>query len=247
MTDTGCILSGGFGHDFDQTSALLADVLHDAGITCEVHDVESGATSLVDRPVNLLVVNALQWRMRAARFDHERAAWGATLSEQAREGIRTHVAGGGAMLAMHTASICFDDWDDWRDLLGGAWNWDRSGHPPLAEVQVEVAATAHPVVAGLADFTLVDEVYGFLDRAPDVEVLLTSSRGGVHHPVLWAHQVDDARVVYDALGHDRRSLSHPVHREIVQRAARWALGDPDARVGGTATGAGPTPGPGAPR
>jgi type 1 glutamine amidotransferase len=42
--------------------------------------------------------------------------------------------------------------------------------------------------------------------------------------VLWTRQWEGARVVYDALGHDAQSLDHPVHRQLIERAAAWALG-----------------------
>jgi type 1 glutamine amidotransferase len=40
---------------------------------------------------------------------------------------------------------------------------------------------------------------------------------------LWAREVDGARVVYNALGHDSASLNHPTHKRLLQRAALWAI------------------------
>lgn len=229
---TARILSGGFGHPFSESTPLLASALEEVDVTCQViTDVESGARSLASDPVDLLVVNALRWRMLADRFDDHRDEWAYVPSEPARQAIADHVARGAGVLGVHTASICFDDWAGWREILGGAWNWDHSHHPPLDTVTVQVVSS-HPLVDGLTDFAITDEVYGFLDVDAGIRPLLTSSHGGEAHPMLWARHVGDARVVYDALGHDQRSMSHPVHRRILQRSARWLVGDTDEQVAG---------------
>ncbi len=222
------LVSGGVAHDFPATSAELARVLGEAGFVPTVtEDVEGALTGLAApgsgaRP--LVVLNLLRWTMQVERYAHLRDQWSISLSPQARAGLAGHVAAGGGLLAMHGASICFDDWPQWRDLLGAAWRWDVSSHPPLdGPVDVRLV-DAHPIVAGLTDFRIVDEVYGFLDRADDVAGLLFSPHGGADHPLLWARRVGAGRVVYDALGHHVASYGVPEHREIVRRAARWAAG-----------------------
>jgi uncharacterized protein len=39
--------------------------------------------------------------------------------------------------------------------------------------------------------------------------------------VLWARESGGGRVVYDALGHDERSLAAAAHRQILEQAVRW--------------------------
>jgi uncharacterized protein len=224
------IVSGGVAHDFPATSAELVRVLAEAGLRATVEgDVEAVLTGLgapgEQRP--LLVLDLLRWTMHVERYLHLRDEWSISLSEDARAGLRGHVHSGGGLLAMHGASICFDDWPEWRDLLGGVWDWDRSTHPPLdGPVTVAVATDRHPIVAGVGDFEIVDEVYGFLDRTDDVVGLMSSPHGGTDHPLLWARTVGSGRVVYDALGHHVPSYAVPEHRQIVRRAARWAAGLP---------------------
>ncbi|MEV4747662.1 ThuA domain-containing protein [Streptosporangium sp. NPDC049248] len=221
------IISGGVAHDFPTSSAILAEVLGEAGFeTAVTTDVEGACRGLTgERRPALLVFNMLRWTMRVERYAHLRADWSISLSPPAREALAGHVRHGGGILAMHGASICFDDWPGWRDLLGGVWRWDRSSHPPLdGPVRVTVATGSHPIVDGIGDFDVVDEVYGFLDSAPDVRGLMSSPHGGTDHPLLWAREVGAGRVVYDALGHDGRSYQVPEHRRVVQRSALWASG-----------------------
>jgi type 1 glutamine amidotransferase len=83
------------------------------------------------------------------------------------------------------------------------------------------AGRTHPLTAGIAEFTIVDEIYAFLDHEADLTALLTSRHGDTDHPVLWARTVGRGRVVTDLLGHGPAALAHPDHREILRRAARW--------------------------
>ena len=233
------IVSGGVAHDFPGTSAELARVLGEAGFTATVtEDVEAALTGLggpgdggagARRP--LLVLNLLRWTMHVERYLHLREQWAISLSAAARAALADHVRSGGGLLALHGASICFDDWPGWKDILGGVWDWETSTHPLLdGPVAVRVARDAHPVVAGVEDFRIVDEVYGFLDRADDVTGLLFAPHGGADHPLLWARTVGRGRVVYDALGHHVPSYEVPGHRLVVRRSAVWAAGGTPAQV-----------------
>lgn len=232
------LVSGGLAHDFEVTSGRLAAALADVGIASTIDtDPEAAFASLPRDDVDLLTVNALRWRMEGVeRYAPMREEWGLTLSPQARAGVEAHLAAGRPLLAVHTATICFDDWPRWGEIVGAAWAWDRSSHPPIdGEVAVTVATDRHPIVAGVGDFAVIDEVYGFLDRQPDVAGLLHASHGGTAHPLLWARTLPGgARVVYDALGHDARSYDHPTHQTLLRRIGAWLRGDDDTAVAGIA-------------
>ncbi|MFC4115932.1 ThuA domain-containing protein [Nonomuraea zeae] len=214
------ILSGGLFHDFAATSAALAEVLAEAGVESEITEDIAGALSEPSE-VQLITVNALRWQMTQDRFADLREEWRFGLPAEARTTILDHLDRGGGLLCMHSASICFDDWQGWPRVLGGSWTWPKSHHPPLGWTGVRVHGT-HPVVAGLRDFDVVDEVYSDLDVLPDVEPL-ASSNG---QPLIWARPVRRGRVFYDALGHDTRSYDNEIHRTLLQRAALWLLKRP---------------------
>ncbi|MDA8366202.1 MAG: ThuA domain-containing protein [Actinomycetota bacterium] len=223
------VLSGGVAHPFAATSARLVELLAGLGVTSEVEeDLEAGTARLVDGGYDLVTVNALRWRMLPERYAPQRAAHAYSPSPAARQALAGFVGGGGSLLAVHAASICFDDWPEWGEVVGGAWNWDRSSHPPLGPVAVTVRTGAHPIVAGVGDFEVVDEAYGFLDLQPDVEGLMFAAHGGADHPLLWARHYGLGRVVYSGLGHDERAYRHPAYRIILERAAGWLLAVEDA-------------------
>ncbi|MCA2227262.1 ThuA domain-containing protein [Nonomuraea aurantiaca] len=217
------ILSGGLFHDFEATSAVLAEVLAGVGIESEITEDIAGALSEPSE-VQLITVNALRWQMGLDRFADLRDEWRFELPAEARTTLLDHLDRGGGLLCMHTASICFDDWQGWPRVLGGCWTWPKSHHLPLGWTGVRVHG-GHPIVEGLRDFDLVDEVYSDLDVLPDVRPLASSASG---QPLVWARPVRRGRVVYDALGHDVRSYENEIHRTLLQRAALWLLKRPVA-------------------
>ncbi|MEV4475744.1 ThuA domain-containing protein [Nonomuraea sp. NPDC049419] len=215
------ILSGGLFHDFAATSAALAEVLAEVGVESEITEDIAGALSEPSE-FQLITVNALRWQMTQDRFAGLRDQWRFTLPAGARATLLDHLDQGGGLLCMHSAAICFDDWQGWPRVLGGCWVWPKSHHPPLGWTGVRVHG-GHPVVDGLRDFDVVDEVYSDLDVLPDVRPLASSASG---QPLVWARPVRRGRVLYDALGHDTRSYDNEVHRTLLQRAALWLLKRP---------------------
>ncbi len=178
-------------------------------------------------PWDLVTVNALRWRMEAQRYEAQRAEWRYVVDPLDIALLDTYVRGGGGLLALHTAVICFDADPLWHELTGATWNWDRSLHPEVGWVRVSClpASAEHPITAGVGPFDVHDEVYGFLDESDGLVALLTGTHGGRDHPLLWARAVGDGRVVTDLLGHGVESLTHATHRAILRRAAAWATGD----------------------
>jgi type 1 glutamine amidotransferase len=222
------VYTGGVSHSFERSSPVLGALLAEAGlptrITGELDDV---VDLLAREPRTLLVVYALRWTMtQHEKYAVDRPRWGLSIGERARRAIVDHVRGGGGLFGLHTASICFDDWPEWHDVLGGSWQWGTSFHPPCGPVRATPSAS-HELTAGLGAFEVEDEVYSAQRVAPGVAVgaWAEAVRGepatGVQ-PVLWTHRYGAGRVVYDALGHDERSLRHPTHAEIIRRAAAWA-------------------------
>lgn len=127
------------------------------------------------------------------------------------------------MLALHTASICFDTWAGFKDVLGGVWQWGHSFHPPLGPVQVRGVGVEMPGAKSLA-FRLDDEIYHNLQIGSESEVLLEGRvPDGDWCPISWRQSYGAGRVVYDALGHDAASLTQEEHRAFLVSCCGWLL------------------------
>lgn len=219
------LLTGGpdHAHNFDELATALVSILDEDHETTTVWDPDAAAVILASQTPDVVVINALRWQMTAERYAPWRDRWGYRTTEVFRELMAGFVADGGGLFANHTASICFDDWSGWGDIVGGSWNWERSWHPEPAPVKAELSGQ-HRVIEGLGEsFEVIDEVYGDLDLRPGIEVLATAVRTDADdpQPVVWAHHYGEGRVVYDGFGHDSASLLAPGHSGLIRRAVRW--------------------------
>lgn len=231
------LLTGGPTHPFAATTPLLVDLLAEQGVTTTVVTDPFEALALLgtaeagQRPgFDLVTVHALRWSMGQERYAAQRAEYAVTVTDDDLAVLDRFVGAGGGLLALHTAVICFDGAPTWRALCGATWDWDRSSHPPLGPVTVAPtsAGRAHEVTRGVESFTVEDEAYGSLDEVDGLEPLLVAESaeptddGGRAHPLVWARPVGAGRVVTDLLGHGPPAFEHPVHRQVLARAATWA-------------------------
>ena len=227
------ILTGGLYHPFEAASETLRDLLVDVGFESDITtDIHAGLSWLDDGDYDLLTVYALRWPMKDARFDNDRATWGVTLGDADTQRIEAHLQAGRGLLALHTASISFDDWPRWREIVGAGWVWGTSYHPPYGPVSVCMTDSKHPITVGLPAFGFDEEAYSKQHLVEGIEALATvqATEQDSASPCLWAREVGNARVVYDALGHDSASFEQPTHRRILQRSALWATRQRDAEL-----------------
>ncbi len=214
------ILSGGVAHDYPATSSALAEVLSHVGIHSEVQEDFGVLESEALQDFDMLTLNCARWTCA------QTPAWGEwrfTLSARAREGLLRFLASGRGLLALHCATLCFDDWPEYRRILGAWWEWGHSGHAPLQEHTMRLRSTAHPLTRGLADFTIFDELYTHARILDSVEPLVEATWEGTAHPILWVREYGTARVCYNALGHGVEAFANPTNQTLLQRGARWVL------------------------
>ena len=231
------IASGGppYAHDHAAAAEALTTLLNHAGheiVAVTTHPRELPAALVAAAP-ELIVMHMLWWRMLADRYDDLRADWAYASTPGVRASIEGFVRRGGGLVALHTSTICFDDWAEWGDLLGAQWNWARSFHPPLGPVGVRFATVDHPLTRGLDDFATTDEVYANLDIRPDVEPLAWGRHlDGSEHPVLWLRPCGDGRVAHLGIGHDAGAIRQPTTTELIWRSVAWAVGSDEASSDG---------------
>jgi hypothetical protein len=222
------VLAGGVYHPVEETGMPLVGILRDADLDSEVTaDVEGGLARLARGEFERLTVACLRWTMtQNEKYEPFRSEWALSLSEAGRASIRDYVASGRGLLAIHTAPISFDDWPEWPKLLGIGWRWGVSHHPPYAPAQMRRIAE-HPITAGMQPFAVVDEIYSALDVEPWMQPIAEARHADMleWQPVVFAGEHAGCRRAYCGFGHDAASLSHPEHRAMIVRAARWVAGD----------------------
>ncbi len=226
------VLAGNAAHRWhnwaETTAALLRAWGDDPRITARVHtDPADLATALADRDV--LVLNWCNWGDPAGMPAASRAA------------VQTFVeAGGGAFVHHFANGACHpslpgaaaSDWPWYRTLVRRVWEHrdlapGASGHDPCQAFQVRVCAP-HPLVAGLPDFVVEDELYWRQHGALPITPLLAarSAQTGADEPLVWAYEVGQGRVVQSLLGHSARTYEVGALRALARRVVAWCARRP---------------------
>jgi uncharacterized protein len=174
------------------------------------------------------------------------------------------VQSGTGLVALHGGSATFWNSAEYLRMLGSRW----IDHDEITRFSVHIEQPSHPIVRGVSDFEIEDELFeiggdtsqfetfvrAFADRGwaedvvrlgagslqPDIAVLASAE----DRPLLYAREFGAGRVHYNALGHDERALRTPAYRQLVVQGVKWAAarsvaGDRSGHAAGAA-GGGPT-------
>ena len=223
---TALVLSGG-PHPFAETTPIVAGLLDASGYRTEVVDgPDAAAEVLAGRPPRPVGVQhpaladagtPLRRAPRRLRVRRPPTPCGRPSTATSARAV--------ALLALHAAPICFDDWPGWGDILGARWDWERSSHPPLGEIEVVVVAE-HTITGGL-------------DRIHDPRRGLRADAAGRRRRAAGRVQVG-RRGPPDAVDSHRRrgagghlhpgarceSFEHPTHQRLLRQAI-GALSGPE--------------------
>lgn len=202
-------------HPFAETSAQLQSILSERYDTTLVTDVAK----------TLAELRAGEWDLVVLNF----GSAGVAVATDAAcvDGIVRYTRAGGPLLVSHVTATVFPADERWEHILGGRWVRGTTMHPPYGSAEVSLVPVEHEVTGDLQDFALMDERYSFLRVSEDVEILATHRHDDIDHALVWAHESESSRVVYDGLGHDARSYDSPEHRALVLNAAEWLLATAD--------------------
>ena len=98
----------------------------------------------------------------------------AELSERQRKVIVNTVSKGKGLVALHCAFWSFQDWPEWRHIVGGI----VQGHDPFGPFDAVVVDRNHPITRGLPErFAITDEPYLAGEQGKTNAVTLTISKG----------------------------------------------------------------------
>ena len=196
-------------HDFDATSHAVASCLSEAGWSCTVAATSASVRADI-ADADLLVVNS-----------GVRSRPGPDGAAPAQ--LLDYLASARPVLGLHAAANSFATVPQWAERLGVRWVEGVSMHPPIGWQRL-VPATGTPVLPGLDEVIVYDELYTNLDVPRPAKVLLAHHLGGLGHPLVLAREDGPQRTVYDALGHGVESYASPSRQELLRREVGWLLG-----------------------
>lgn len=204
------------GHLWRETAPLLAKFLsEDRRMACEVNEDPAFLASPKLDDYAAIVLNYLNWKCPDP-------------GEQARAGLKRFVGNGKGLVIVHNACAAFQDWPEFREIAGRAWNPHRlRGHDPHGTFQVRLTGVDHPITKGLKPFETTDELYTcLLTEGRPIEVLAraTSKIDQREYPMALVNHYGKGRVFLCVLGHDVKALSSPAVQELYRRGTAWTAG-----------------------
>ncbi len=154
------------------------------------------------------------------------ASDGTNIDPEDRSRLESFLKRGGGLVSLHD-SICGTNTDWFASIAGGAkqhgeMNW-KTG--PL---KLQFKDRSHPIVQGLDDFEMDDEMFFRLRMAPGVHILATAARTADETvPQLWVMEKSlpqgrPYRAFVSLQGHWYERFSQPEYQRLLLRAIAWA-------------------------
>ncbi len=216
MTRRALIVSGGWeGHQPAAVAALFKELLQSEGFHVEVsNSLDSFTDQNLLKSLSLIVPN---WTM-------------GKISPEQLNSILAAVEDGLGVAGCH-GGMCdaFRDSPQWQFMTGGQW----VAHPGNDRVNyhVQIADQAHPIMAGIGDFSVTSEQY-YMHVDPGIRALATTKfptapgphvpNGAVQMPVVWTKMYAKGRVFYCSLGHTPQILGAEPVATIMRRGFHWS-------------------------
>ena len=142
---------------------------------------------------------------------------------EARENLLAFVMGGKGLVVYHFSVRAFEDWPEYRNLVGRIWT-TGSGHGPRGPFKVKIVDKDHPITQGTTDFEADDELYAKLVGDAPIHVLIEadSAWSKKTEPLAWTLEYGKGRVFCLELGHDVKACRNPNFVRLFQRGTAWA-------------------------
>jgi type 1 glutamine amidotransferase len=138
---------------------------------------------------------------------------------------------GVGLVVLHHALVSYQNWPEYEQIIGGCYREPDPQKPGTVtkaagwrhdvDFSIVIAATNHPVTAGLKDFDIHDEIYWGFRVGNDVTPLITTTYPESGKPLGWARSQGKSRVVYLQLGHGKEAFANENYRKLLAQSIRW--------------------------
>lgn len=150
------------------------------------------------------------------------------ISLEEQEAFLRLLKNGKPMLFLHHALVSYQNWADFKYIIGGKY-YDKNkfhGDPENGfstylhdtDVPVHLIPDRHPVLKGLDDFTLFDEVYGNTEVLPDVHPLIGTAHPQSSGIIGWEHECASSRIIYLQPGHGKDCFQNENYRKLLRQS-----------------------------
>ncbi len=206
------------GHPWRETAPVLKALLEkDPRLQVRVIEDPNLLDSRALRDYDAVVLHFMNWQKPSP-------------GQQARDNLKRFVADGKGLMLVHFACGAWQDWPEFRELAGRAWDPKLRGHDPRGKFRVEIADPEHPITKGLDGFETDDELYTCLagDRPIHIIAKAKSKVDAKDYPIGFVLDYGKGRVFHTVLGHDLKAITNSTVPEFFRRGGAWVAGLPPA-------------------
>lgn len=150
------------------------------------------------------------------------------ISEKRQNNLKQLLNQGIGLVAMHHNLGAFQEFAEYKNIVGGKFFLKAEGDQPQGEykhgvdMKIQIADQNHPITKGLEDFMINDESYKKVWHARDNHILLTTDEPTSDKELAWTRTYGRGKVCTIALGHDGMAYANPSFRKFVAQAIQWA-------------------------
>lgn len=193
-------------HDFDIMGPIYEKFLTEAGFKVTLTEDRDDFRKEVLEPYHVII-------------DY---TTGEDLTPEQASGLLGSIVGGKGFIGVHSAADSFKQTPGYINMVGGKFLI----HPQIQPIRFNVLKPDHPVMAGIADFEMAEELY-LMETNGHFDLLMSTFFKGIERPVTWVKGYGHGRVLYTALGHGQEQTENPNFQRLIVNGVHWAW-DPAA-------------------
>jgi len=206
------ILLGGLWHDFDGFASAMQALLTPHGFQVEATYDLDRLSHLEEHHYDVVIGYTCFSAHREGYNDISPEK----LTNNQINGLTSWVRSGGALLAVHSATVMGESDSALGELIGGVF----VSHPPPFTFTVYPIYGGHPMTMGIEAFTIYDEFY-METHMPDVQVHMVAFDRGVAYPMAWSRTEGQGRVAHIAPGHFREVWELKPYQQLLLQTIDW--------------------------
>ena len=154
-----------------------------------------------------------------------------SITEPQRQAYIQLLEQGKGMVFMHHALVSYQNWDEFKQIIGGKYYRDSTmvdGHLYKSTYEHDVMINTyvedeeHPIMHGISDFQIFDEVYGNCEILVSVHPLLSTDHSESMKYIAWVNPYKNSEVVYVQSGHGPEGFQNENFRRILEQAIIWS-------------------------
>ena len=153
-----------------------------------------------------------------------------TITEVEKIGYYRLLEAGKGLLFLHHSICSYQDWAEFETIVGGKYyekkkndKFGASSYQHDVDFYVQIAHSDHPIVRGIDDFVLTDEIYGNLEVLPQVDPILITDFPKSNILIGWTLKNANSKIVYIQPGHDNRCWDNENYRKLIKQSILYII------------------------